>query len=442
MTSHKKDNHKVLSAFLGIDVPDYGDILNCMHCGLCLPHCPTYSLTQLEKANPRGRIALIKAVADGDLEITEGFVNAMDFCLNCRACESACPAGVKYGELQEAARAQIEISGFGTPWGKAFKSFMLGTVFTTKWMLSAIGYSLWLYEKTGVQWLVRKSRVLELVVPKLAQMESLSPTVQVPFSDKVLPEVIKPETAPRYKVGLLTGCIMNMIFADVNQDTAEVLVHNGCQVHVPKDQVCCGSLHGHNGDLKTARKLAKKNIDVFEREGIDYLVINSAGCGSFLKTYGHLLREDKDYAEKARKFEKKVVDVSEFLVKVGFETPKYPINVRVTYDDACHLLHGQKISQQPRDVIHSIPGLKFVELQEASWCCGSAGIYNIVQYDASMEILDRKMENIKKTGAQVILSGNPGCLVQLRHGVKRHNMDVKVLHPITVLNKSYKNQDL
>jgi glycolate oxidase iron-sulfur subunit len=440
MDKETQDRNKVLSAFMGIDIPKYGDILNCMHCGLCLSACPTYSLVPIEKAAPRGRIALIKAVAEGELQITDGFVEAMDFCLNCRACESACPAGVKYGELQEAARAQIEISGHGTIPGKLFKRFMLGTVFTSSFLLKSMGYSLWLYQKTGMQWLVRKTRVLEFLMPSLAKIEKLSPDIRIPFSDKTIPADLKPVEKPRYRVGLLTGCIMNMAFPDVNEDTAEVLVHNGFEVITPKDQVCCGSLHGHNGDLTTARKLARKNIEVFERAGVDYIIINSAGCGSFMKTYAHLLREEPEYAERAKIFQDKVKDISEFLVMAGFKKPEHAIPCKATYDDACHLLHGQGISKEPRQVLSAIPGLELIELEESSWCCGSAGIYNVVHYDDSMKILDRKMDHIKETQATLVITGNPGCLLQLNHGIKRHQQKARAIHPVTLLNMAYKGK--
>jgi len=438
--NQETNQNKVLSAFMGVDIPPYGDILNCMHCGLCLSVCPTYSLTRLEKANPRGRISLIKAVAEGELAITDGFVDAMNYCLNCRACESACPAGVKYGELQEAARAQIEIFQHGTIPGRLFKKFMLETVFTSSLLLKTMGYSLWLYQKTGMQWLVRSSRVLEFLLPSLARLEGLSPEIKLPFSDQSIPEQWKPEAKPRYRVGLLTGCIMNMAFPDVNQDTAEVLIYNDFEVITPKDQVCCGSLHGHNGDLATARKLARKNIAVFEKAQVDYIIINSAGCGSFMKTYAHLLREEPEYAQRAKVFEDKVKDVSEFLLMTGFKKPDHPIPLKATYDDACHLLHGQGISQQPRDLLNAIPGLELVELEEASWCCGSAGIYNIVHYDDSMKILDRKMDHIKETQAPLVITGNPGCLVQLNYGIKRHQYKGKAIHPVTLLNLAYKGK--
>lgn len=438
MTTETKQNIKHLSAFNGIDIPDYGDILNCMHCGMCLPHCPTYALTPLEKANPRGRIALIKAVADGELEITDGFVEAMSYCLNCRACETACPAGVKYGELQEAARAQIQIFNQEKHQQNHFQKFMLGTVFTSNALLKMMGYSLWLYEKSGLQWLTRSMKILNLFAPHLAKLEELSPKVKLPFSDSTIPEKWTPPGTIKYKVGLITGCIMNMTFPDVNRDTAEVLYRNHCEIYAPKTQVCCGSLHGHNGDLDTARILAKRNIDVFEKAGVDYIIINSAGCGSFLKQYGHLLRDDKDYAERAHRFDNQVKDISEFLVMIDFEKPTKPMNAKVTYHEACHLLHGQKISSQPRQILKAIPGLDIVELTESDWCCGSAGIYNIVRYDDSMKLLNRKMTHIKNTQAQYIVTGNPGCIVQINHGIHQQNLPMKTIHPVSLLNIAYK----
>ncbi len=425
------------SAFNGIDIPDYGAILNCMHCGMCLPHCPTYSLTPLEKANPRGRIALIKAVADGELEITDGFIEAMSYCLNCRACETACPAGVKYGELQEAARAQIQIFHQEKHRQNHLQKFMLETVFTSHTLLKLLGYSLWFYEKSGLQWLTRSTKILNLVSPHLAKLEQLSPQVKLPFSDSTIPEKWTPPGTIKYKVGFITGCIMNMTFPDVNRDTVEVLYRNHCEIHTPPNQTCCGSLHGHNGDLDTARILAKRNIDTFEKAAVDYIIINSAGCGSFLKQYGHLLRDDKDYVERAHQFDNKVKDISEFLVMIDFEKPVKPLNFKVAYHEACHLLHGQKISSEPRQILRAIPGLNIIELPESDWCCGSAGIYNIVRYNDSMKLLQRKMEHIQTTHADFIVTGNPGCIVQIDYGIRKYHLPMKTIHPVSLLNLAY-----
>lgn len=414
------------SAFTGIDIPTSDLITQCMHCGMCLPACPTYALTLQEKASPRGRIRLIKAVAEGELEITPGFVDAMHFCLDCRACETACPAGVQYGKLVEAARAQIETHAPGPLWSRLLKSFFLRFVFIRPERLLFLGRIMAFVQALGLDTLPLPGR--------LGKLQKFSPRIA---RRQTLPAVIPGKTAQRGRVALLTGCVMDLIYPDINADTAHVLAHNGYEVHTIPHQVCCGSLHGHTGDRDTARVLAKKNIDAFHAETYDAIIVNSAGCGSFMKHYDHLLDQDADYRERARTFSRKCKDVTEFLAEKGFEKPTRPLRRRVTYHEACHLVHGQGVSQQPREILKSIPGLELVELTEATWCCGSAGIYNVTRTEDSLKLLERKMNHIEATAADTVVTGNPGCLLQIQTGARGRGLPMRVVHPVTLLRMAY-----
>ncbi|HXG38109.1 MAG TPA: (Fe-S)-binding protein [Bacteroidota bacterium] len=412
-----------------------------MHCGLCLPQCPTYALTGLEKSSPRGRIRLIKSVAEGDLPITPGFVEEMNFCLDCQACETACPAGVRYGALVEAARAQIFQQGYESVVSTVLKKLFLRWLFRTPQRLQVLASLLRIYQQSGFQWFLQRSGLLKLFSRRLHEVQSLTPTISETPSSQLYPERVEPYGSMRYRVGFLTGCIMDVAFADVNVDTIELLRHHGCEVVIPRGQVCCGSLQAHNGDREVARELARVNIEVFSREPFDAIIMNSVGCGAFMKEYGHLFSQEPHLAMKAMRVSKKIQDVTEFLTTIGLQvreggsTNRYA-DKRVTYHDACHLVHTQKISLQPRELIKMIPGVEYVELPESTWCCGSAGIYNITRYDDSMKLLSRKMENIKRVRPDIIVTGNPGCLVQIQHGLEREGLSVELLHTATFLRRA------
>ncbi len=432
------------SAFHGVDIPDADVIANCMHCGLCLPHCPTYALTGLEKSSPRGRIRLIKAVAEGEMAMTEGFVDEMNFCLDCQACETACPAGVQYGSLVESARAQIFESEHESTLSRVVKKVVLRWVFIDHRRLKALARVLRLYQNSGLQRFVQKTGLLKFIWPRLHDIQPLAPRVSKQFSSDQLAETMKPEGKPRFRVGLLTGCLMDVAFADVNVDTAKLLLQQGCEVVVPKTQGCCGSLQAHNGDRSTAREMARTLIGVFDAEKVDFIVMNSAGCGAFMKEYGHLFDDDDPLADRAKAVCAKVKDITEFLTETGIrplEVPARPNSPfegkRVTYHDACHLVHSQKISRQPRELLRSIPGIEFIELPESTWCCGSAGIYNIVRYDDSMKLLQRKIEKIKSIRPDIIVTGNPGCLIQIQHGLAMEGLEVELLHTASFLRMAY-----
>jgi glycolate oxidase iron-sulfur subunit len=422
---------------------DYSVVQQCMHCGLCLPTCPTYDATKLERNSPRGRIALMRAIADDRLEPTKAFAEEMYFCLGCLACMTACPAGVNYAELFEHARAEAERSQvLDSPKRSLLRNVTLRWLFTEHSRLQCFGSILRLYQKLGFQSLLRKSGLLRLLPKRLQELESMTPTVQDAFSDELIDPLTPAHGNARFRVALLTGCAQDLIFSNVNVDTAEVLARNGCDVITPPHQGCCGSLHAHNGELELAREMARRQMDCIPPEQFDAIITNAAGCGSHLKHYHGLLKDDPRYAERARLWDKKVKDIHEWLVQIGITAPaakSLPAQT-VTYHEACHLCHGQKITSQPRQVLKSIPNLKLVELPESTWCCGSAGIYNLIQPEMAGTLLDRKVKHIQSTGAAVVATGNPGCLLQIQNGVRASGQDLRVVHPITLLAEAYRHE--
>jgi glycolate oxidase iron-sulfur subunit len=423
---------------------DYSVIQQCMHCGFCLPTCPTYDATHLERNSPRGRIALMRAIADERMELTKVFADEMYFCLGCLACMTACPAGVEYSELFETSRAMAEQSAvLNNPTRHWARTLLLKGLFTRPRLLRLVGRLLYLYQSTGLQELFRRLEFVKLLPSRIQQLEPQTPTVQQKFSHQLIAPVEKPRSGEiRYRVALLTGCVQDLVFSNINRDTADVLLANGCEVHTPPVQFCCGSLHGHNGESETSRALARRNLDLFDVEGLDAIITNAAGCGSHLKTYGRLLAEDKRYADRAAIWSRKCKDISEFLVQIGFRAPTAaPANLpieKLTYHEACHLCHGQKITAQPRRVLKSIPGVKLTELAESTWCCGSAGIYNIIQPAMSQQLLSRKLGHIAKTGAAIVATANPGCHLQIENGAKARDAKIQVLHPVTLLAMAYR----
>jgi glycolate oxidase iron-sulfur subunit len=425
---------------------DYSVVQQCMHCGMCLPTCPTYMETKVERNSPRGRIALMRAIADGQLEAKKAFADEMYFCLGCLACETACPAGVDYTQLFEMARAEAERSdALPSPRRKFLRWLVLDALFRQQWRLRTVGRLLWFYQATGLQALVRRSGLLKLLPPALQTLEAKTPTIQRHFS----PDLIAPgEVATRllsqtghkgYRVGLLTGCVQDLIYSDVNRDTADVLRTNGCAVVTPPAQGCCGSLHAHNGEYELAKDFARRLIDHFDLERLDAIITNAAGCGSHLKHFDRLLKDDPQYAAKAAEWSEKLKDVSEWLVEIGLRAPERPgTEARVTYHDACHLCHGQKITAQPRELLAKIPGLEMKPLAESMWCCGSAGIYNLIQPEMADKLLRRKLDHIAATGATVVATGNPGCLLQIQNGLAARGVKLEVVHPVTLLARAYR----
>lgn len=411
----------------GLRQLDYSILQQCIHCGLCLPTCPTYDATKHETSSPRGRIALMRAVATGKLAANSmQFADEMYFCLGCLACETACPAGVHYAEMLEYARAEVGPKG----------RLLIRWLFAKPERLRTVARLLRFDQRVGF------TRVLRPLMPaRLRELHFVQPKICAKFSFELIPEHESPVTrrqSRHYRVGMLTGCVEDVAYAEVNRDTVDVLLANGCEVVTPRTQVCCGSLLGHNGELELARQLARQNLDAFDLENLDAVIVNSAGCGSFLKRYRHLLPDEP----RAKLWDAKVQDIHEWLIKNGLRLPlsvsRSPL--AVTYHDACHLVHGQKISQPPRELLRMVPGLECVELAEANWCCGSAGIYNITHPEMSLALLERKMKHVAATGAQVVATGNPGCIGQLRYGAKKFGVNVEVLHPVTLLARAYRSE--
>ncbi len=417
-------------------LPDEDLLSQCIHCGMCLSTCPTYAVTKSERSSPRGRIKLIKSVAEGNLPITLKFADEMNFCLDCQACETACPAGVKYGLLVEAARNVVDVSKTGRTTQKFFKKNILKYIVASKINLKAAAALLSFYQRSGIQKFMRKSGLLKLISEKLSNVDGLAPIISRGSKVNIIPEIYHAKKEKKYRIAFLTGCLMEVMFADINSDTVEVLSLLGCEVITPKKQFCCGSLNAHNGDIKTAVELAKKNIDIFSGYNYDFLVSNSAGCGAFMKQYGHILKDDDKYKEKAEQFSKKIKDLTEFIAENNFNVKWGPVNDTVTYHDACHLVHAQQVSEQPRKVLKMIPGLKIIEMNESAWCCGSAGIYNIIRYDDSLIFRERKLHNIKNTNAGIVVTGNPGCISQIKSGAAEAGLDITVIHPATLLKRS------
>ena len=423
---------------------DYSVVQQCMHCGMCLPTCPTYDATKLERNSPRGRIALMRAIADDRLEPTKTFADEMYFCLGCLACMTACPAGVNYAELFEHARAEAERAGvLDNPKRSLIRAFTLRWLFMDLSRLQLLGRVMRLYQQLGIQTFIRRSGVLNLVPKRLRELEAMTPQIQPEFSADLIAPITPSSGTRRFRVAMLTGCAQDLIFSDVNRDTVEVLARNGCEVITPPVQQCCGSLHAHNGEWELAQQLARTNIDQFPPEEFDAIITNAAGCGSHLKHYAHLLHDDPRYATRAVSWDAKVKDIHEWLTFIGIEPPRTngAAPLQVTYHEACHLCHGQKITAQPRQVLRSIGNIKMTELPESTWCCGSAGIYNLIQPEMANDLLDRKVKHIQSTGAQVVATGNPGCMLQVLNGCRKAGTNVRVAHPVTLLAEAYRGEN-
>ena len=385
---------------------------------------------------------MMRAIADGRRELSQSFADEMYFCLGCLACQTACPAGVNYSELFESARAEVERQGLlDTPKRKRIRHWTLRWLFVERSRLHWLGRLLRLYQRSGLERLIRGSGLLRLLPTSLRDLEPLTPRISSRFTASLHACSVDPPS-PRHQVALLSGCVQDIAFADTNADTMYALRENGCQVQLPDDQACCGSLHAHNGDGEVARALARRNIDAFTPENLDAIIVNAGGCGSHMKHYDHLLEDDPIYAARAKIWSEKVKDVHEFLAEIDFRPPTAACGInQVTYHESCHLKHGQQVSDAPRQILRSIPGLTLVELAEADWCCGSAGIYNITQPETSMRLLDRKMRHVRDTGVRVVATGNPGCVIQIEHGGNREGIDIEVVHPISLLAAAYRAEE-
>ena len=428
----------------GPGAPDYDNVLACIRCGLCLAVCPTYSVERVEVQSPRGRVALIRAVDEGRLPLgSPGFRAHLYHCLDCRACQSICPSGVKVGELVLAARAGVEASQRPSLLERAIRWLALRLVLTSAERLWLFARLLPLYQAVGLQRVIRRSGVLHRLPggwKVLGVMEDLLPRLSRRPLHAGLPEVVPARGERRYRVGFFLGCMMSVVLAETSRATVRVLAENGCEVVTPPHQRCCGAPHAEEGDAGSQRRFARHNVDLFSRYGLDCIVTDCAACGAETKKYGHLLADEPKHAEKAAAFSAKVRDVSEFLAGIPLRQPEGSLPARVTYHEPCHLCHAQGIRKPPREVLKAIPGVQLVELRESDWCCGSAGVYNITHAERAEKLLQRKVRNLKATQADVVATGNPGCLLQLQAGVRRAGLKTRVAHPIELLDEAYRGR--
>lgn len=424
---------RVGPSFDGADRPDRKGILDCVHCGLCLPACPTYLATGLEMASPRGRVYLVRAVEEGRAGISAEFVKHLDQCLGCLACQTACPSGVPYGQLLEAARTQIERQYQRPAMDRLWRRMILDLFPYPNRLRPVVGALYW-YQRLGLSRRVRTSPRLVRLSPRLVQMEALLPAIPSPAERRPLPEVTPAAGRRVGRIGLLTGCVQRFLSPEINRATVRVLAAAGYEVIVPQAQGCCGALHLHSGRLDEGRGLARALVQSFEGAGVDAVVANAAGCGAAMREYGRLLEEDDAWRTRAEVFSAKVRDVSEVLAGVSWNGRLNAVALTVTYHDACHLAHAQRIRQEPRTVLQQIPGLRLVELAEADSCCGSAGTYNLLQAEMAGELLERKLARIRDAGADVVAAGNIGCLLQIGRGLRRAGLPARAAHLVELLD--------
>jgi len=423
-----------LSGFSATDKPEYGDYSKCVHCGLCSNNCPTYRLWGREADSPRGRIKQMALVDAGRLELGETFVTHMDRCLACRACESVCPSGVEYGKLAELARAQIE-QKYKRPFlTRVARDFVYRRLLPYPGRIALAARMLKLYQATGLAALARGTGILRLM--GLQERERLLPEIDHEFFFSELGKTFPAKGTKRARVALFAGCIAQVTFSELNRATIRVLQANGCEVVVPAAQGCCGALAVHAGVRDVARGLARKNQLAFPLEDFDAIISNAAGCGSTLKEYVHLFPEEDGAHKQAERFSAKVKDVSEFLSELGLVAPLKSLPLRVTYQDSCHLCHGQKVREAPRKLIRAVPGVEFVEMQLSEQCCGSAGVYNVTETKASLDLLALKMGYARETKAQAIVTANPGCMLQMRAGAAVHGTGQEVIHVVELLDRA------
>jgi glycolate oxidase iron-sulfur subunit len=416
------------------DRPTWELLSRCVHCGLCLNHCPTYRTLGLEMDSPRGRIYQMAQVQDGKMEIGDSLALHIDRCLGCLACETACPSGVQYGRIVERGRAQIENHYHRPLAANTVRRFFFGKVLHNLRLMESMAKLVRFYQRSGMQTILRKTGILRLV--GAADLDRLSPRIDSDFFFSEIGKTFPAQGERRGKVAFLAGCINSVAFSQLNRATVRVLTENGIEVHIPAGQGCCGALDAHAGFRQDARKLARNNIQVFLNGEYDAIVTNAAGCGSLMKEYDDLLEADQQFAGRAHEFVAKVKDVTEYLAQVGLRPPKRKISRNVIYQDACHLLHAQKIKSQPRELLKAI-GCELVEIPHADQCCGSAGVYNVVQTELSMKILEAKMDDISSVSADMLATGNVGCMIQIRAGVDQRRMNLPVRHVMELLEEAY-----
>jgi glycolate oxidase iron-sulfur subunit len=406
---------------ISLDDETFELLMDCIHCGFCLPTCPTFALTGDETDSPRGRLYYMRLLAEGRIDPNESVLTHLDRCLECRACETACPSGVRYGFLSELVRAQLTKQGKGPTRHFKLQDFLIRQIFPYPDRLD------WLFLPLRIAQAFKATEWLNNI-PMLSRAINMVPPLPLRQWRK-LPQTFTAKNERKMRVGLITGCINSVVLSRTNWAAAEVLAAAGCEVVIPPEQGCCGSLLAHIGYLEDAKKLARQLILTFARhEPLDAIVVTAAGCGSFMKDYGHLFANDPHVADLAEKFAAKVKDFCELLDEIGLPTPLKPLSGRVTYHDPCHLAHGQNIREQPRKLIRQVPNIEFVELPESDWCCGGGGAYSLLQPEMSDAVLDRKMANIKATKANVVVTANIVCMMQLWYGIRRHRLDIKLMH--------------
>lgn len=415
-------------------------LADCVHCGFCLPSCPTYLLWGEEMDSPRGRIYLMKEGLEGQ-PLTDSMARHFDLCLGCMACVTACPSGVRYNKLIESTRQQVERRYTRNFVDRLYRRSIF-ELFPHPERLRRLIPLLWAYQRSGIPGILRHSGVLSKLPSHLVSAHDIMPAVHGPISSMRVRELTPACGERRARVAMLTGCVQSVFFGEVNAATVRVLAAEGCEVFAPRQQPCCGALGVHAGREEDAKRYARKLIDVFERYAPDLIAVNAAGCGSSMKEYGDLLADDPEYAGKAESFAARVRDVSELLVELGPRAVRHRIDASVAYHDACHLAHAQGIRQQPRQLLASIPGVKLVTIAESEICCGSAGIYNLVEPKPAAELGERKARNIIATNADVVVSSNPGCTLQIKAAASKLQNEIKVLHPMEILDISLRGVKL
>ncbi len=434
MTSPVTSAEKPSTNFSAHEKPGWDLYSKCVHCGLCLDQCPTYRVLGTEMDSPRGRIYQILQVDEGRLPLSDSFVTHIDRCLGCLNCQTACPSGVQYGELLEKTRSQIE-ENYRRPWlQRRVRTIFYDRLLPSFDRLATAAKVLRFYQRSGLQKIARVTGILKLM--GVADLEALSPRIDSDFSFTQLGDRYPADPPQRGKVALLIGCVSSVAFAELNRAAIRVLTRNGIEVHIPSAQACCGALHAHGGYLELARAQARRNVDAMISSEYDAIVNTAAGCGATLKQYGHLLHPDTQYAERARQFTAKVRDITEYLAEVGLREPKRRLQARVTYQDPCHLAHGQGVRQPPRELLKFI-GAELVESPRPDTCCGSAGVYNVAQTELSMRVLDEKMEYVASVQPEIVATANVGCQIQLSAGIRRKGMSARAAHVIELLDQAY-----
>jgi glycolate oxidase iron-sulfur subunit len=419
--------------------PPAAELYNkCVHCGFCLPTCPTYALWGEEMDSPRGRIYLMKLGSEGKARLTDSYVRHFDQCLGCMACMTACPSGVQYGKLIEATRAQIE-RNYPRSWAERMRRNAGMKMFTSPARLAMARGLASAYQKTGLQAAARALGITKLLPKHLRALESLIPQVR---PGEKLPEVVPAQGTKRMRVGVMLGCVQDTFFSHVNAATARVLSAEGCEVVMPQPQPCCGALMIHAGVEQQALALARQMIDTFERANVDAVVVNAAGCGSNVKDYGYQLRDDPQYRERAANFSSRCRDVAEFLAGLEPRAERKAMPLKVAYHDACHLQHAQGVAAAPRKLLKQIPGLELLELPESAICCGSAGVYNLAQPEAAAALGDRKASNVLSSKPDVVATGNPGCILQIEAALRRAGSRLRVVHTVEVLDAAIRGAKL